>query len=118
MTLPSDIPEAVAERAAILMDTHRNVSDDLEYTARIIMAVEAEQHAEPFGLSKKQADVRAFIETFIDEHGYSPSYAEICGGMGLGSRSKAHSLVHQLVERGALRVLPGRSRTLSIVERA
>jgi hypothetical protein len=115
MTLPSDIPEDIADRAAILMDANRQVKDDLEYTARIIMAVEAEAKVAPHGLSKKQANALAFIEAFSDEKGYSPSIAEIQQGLGLSSKSGAHGLVQRLVSRGALRQLPNRFRSLVVV---
>lgn len=117
MIRPNDISPAIWERADILRDQLQHIADDTEYTARLIMALEAQQKDETFGLSKKQADVLAFIETFTEENGYSPSYTEICDGMGLNSRSKAHGLVHQLIERGAVRALPGRSRTLCVVGR-
>lgn len=118
MTLPTDIPEAVAERAAILMDTHRNISDDLEYTARIIMAVEEAPTIEPdrCGLTKKQAAALAFIGEFIARHDHSPSYAEIADGLGLMSRSSAHRVVQILKDRGVVRSRRGRRQTLAIVQ--
>lgn len=117
MTLPSDIPEAVAERAAILMDTHRHVGDDLEYTARIIMAVEAAPTIEPdrCGLTTRQANALAFIGEFITRHEHSPTYAEIADGLGLMSRSSAHRVVQILKERGVVRSRRGRRQSLFVV---
>lgn len=113
MALPNDIPEDIADRAAILMDELRHIEDDLEYTARIIMAVEA---AGPVGLSKKQANALAFIEGFIDDRGYSPTFEEISQGLGMSSRSGAHRVVQQLIERGAVRRMAGRAQTIVIVK--
>ncbi|MBO9589565.1 LexA family protein [Devosia sp.] len=113
MSLPSDIPEDIADRAAILMDELRHIKDDLEFTARVIMAV---AEGRGFGLSEKQADALAFIETFSEEKGYSPSYAEIQEGLGLGSKSGAHGIVQRLIKRGALRQLPNRYRSLVVVK--
>ncbi|KKB81038.1 hypothetical protein VW35_02400 [Devosia soli] len=117
MTLPSDIPASIAERAAILMDAHRNVRDDLEYTARIIMAVEAEQKVQGYGLNESQSKMLAFVEAFIDEHGYSPTYDQIGAGLGLSSKSAVHRGVHQLVARGAMRKIKGRNQSLAVVGR-
>lgn len=113
MALPSDIPEDIADRAAILMDANRHIADDLEYTARIIMAVEAS--GAPFGLSKRQANALAFIEGFIDQHGYSPTYAEISKGIGINSRGGAHRMVQQLIKRGVVRCMAGRTQSIVIV---
>lgn len=114
MTLPSDIPAAIAERAAILMDTHRNVRDDLEYTARIIMAVEQGGCA-AFGLTEKQASVLAFIESFIAKHGFAPSYDEIQHGLSIASKSGAHNIVRQLERRGAIKTMKRRYRSIAVV---
>jgi hypothetical protein len=118
MTRPSDISEQVYERAAILMDELRHIEDDLEYTARVIMAVEAEQakkrHA---GLTPVQSKVLNFVDGFEAKHGHSPSYIEIMNACGLASKSGVHRLVHGLVARGALEAMPGRARSLVVVGR-
>lgn len=118
MTRPSDISEHTWMRAAILMDELRHIEDDLEYTARLIMGVEAEQtkkrHA---GLTPVQSKVLNFVDGFEAEHGHSPSYIEIMNACGLASKSQVHRLVRGLVERGALEALPGRARSLVVVGR-
>jgi SOS-response transcriptional repressor LexA len=56
------------------------------------------------GLTKRQSEALAFIAVFIAVRGYSPSYSEICVGLGMSPKSKAtvHAFVHQLADRGAL----------------
>ena len=66
------------------------------------------------GLTKRQSEALAFIRGFIAENEYSPDYREIRAGMGLTSTSQVHAVVTQLVERGAIRYLPGKKRSISI----
>lgn len=116
MTLPSDIPEEIADRAAILMDAHRHIEDDLEYTARILMAVG--QGIPPVqGLTLKQSKAFAFIAEYQSTHdGASPSYREISSAIG-GSRGNAHDIVRHMEARGVICRSPGRARSITIVGR-
>ena len=68
------------------------------------------------GLTRRQAEALAFIAVFIALRGYSPSYAEICTGLGLSpkSRSTAYGLVHRLAERGALVVGKGKAHSIAL----
>ena len=68
------------------------------------------------GLTKRQSEALAFIRGFIEAKGYSPNYAEIAGALGYASKSKAHSIVHQLKERGAIELGANRARSIRIVE--
>jgi len=118
MSRPSDISEHTWMRAAILMDEIRHIEDDLEYTARLIMAVEAEQTKRLHrGLTPVQSRVLSFVDEFQSEHGHSPSYAEIMKACDLHSKSGVYRLISGLVERGALANLPGRARSLVVVGR-
>lgn len=118
MSRPSDISEQVYERAVILMDELRHIEDDLEYTARLIIAVEAEQAKRLHrGLTPAQSRVLSFVDDFLSEQGHSPSYAEIMKACDLHSSSGVHRLVNGLVERGAMKRLHGRARSLVVVGR-
>lgn len=44
------------------------------------------------------------IRSYVAQHGYSPSYEDICAGMGLKSKSGVHRFVHALIESGHLKV--------------
>ena len=69
------------------------------------------------GLTPGQHRLLSFLQTFIDLHGYTPNYDQIAKGIGQKSKSGVHRLVSQLCERGYLKRLPQRSRTLTILVR-
>ncbi|MEI7632406.1 MAG: hypothetical protein WCJ60_03730 [bacterium] len=52
--------------------------------------------------TKKQKELLQFIESFISEHGYSPSYREIMNGVGYTSVATVALHVSNLVKRGHL----------------
>ena len=52
--------------------------------------------------TKKQKELLEFIEAFIAEHGYSPSYREIMNGVGYSSVATVALHVSNLVSRGHL----------------
>ena len=47
-------------------------------------------------LTKRQKQVLDFIADFIDRQGYSPSYEEIAGGLGLASLATVHKHISTL----------------------
>jgi repressor LexA len=53
-------------------------------------------------LTPKQKNVLEFLQRFIQENGYSPSYQEIANAFGLSSRSTAQKYVERLREAGFL----------------
>ena len=120
MTLPSDITENIADRAAILMDELRHVEDDLEFTARVIMAVEGRKKPAPdkYGLSPRQATVLSFLKERTVEVEYlgsvSPTIREMSEGLGM-TASRVHASICQLEERGFVKRLPHRARSLVVV---
>lgn len=68
----------------------------------------------PLGLTARQHELLVFIEKFIAEHGHSPSYTEM--GIAIGKvRSRVHSLVNRLIDRGHLRNGKGKYRSIEIV---
>lgn len=52
--------------------------------------------------TKKQKLLLEFIESFIAEHGYSPSYREIMNGVGYTSVATVALHINNLVKRGHL----------------
>lgn len=68
-----------------------------------------------YGLTTRQADVLAFIRRRLGE-GISPSYQEIQDALGLKSKSGVARLVRGLVDRGRIRQLPYRGRSIELVE--
>ena len=67
-------------------------------------------------LTKKQTQVYNYIAEFIKLHGMSPSYRDICAGLGLSSVSAVAEHVDNLVRLGALRKSPGTARSLEVVD--
>ncbi len=52
--------------------------------------------------TKKQKLLLEFIESFIAQHGYSPSYREIMNGVGYSSVATVAVHINNLVQRGHL----------------
>jgi SOS-response transcriptional repressor LexA len=66
--------------------------------------------------TKKQYDLLVFIEKFIGEHGYSPSYREIMQGMNYTSVATVSLHVNNLVRRGHLRKRGHSARSLELTK--
>ncbi len=68
-------------------------------------------------LTKKQREVLEYIEGFIQEYGYTPSYREIAKGLGLSSPSTIHQHVQALCEKGVINTgNDGTARSIELVE--
>lgn len=65
-------------------------------------------------LTPKQKNVFEFLQRFIQENGYSPSYQEIADHFGLASRSTAQKYVERLKEAGFLEMDAHSKRGVSI----
>ncbi|HWT55494.1 MAG TPA: hypothetical protein VN031_00500 [Candidatus Microsaccharimonas sp.] len=66
--------------------------------------------------TKKQREILNFIENFIREHGYSPSYREIMTGLNYTSVATVSLHVNSLIKRGHLRKRDFSARSLEVVE--
>lgn len=64
--------------------------------------------------TKKQRELLAFIESFIAEHGYSPSYREIMAGLNYTSVATVALHVNSLIKRGHLLRRDGKARSLEV----
>ena len=65
--------------------------------------------------TKKQKELLTFIEGFIAEHGYSPSYREIMNGLNYTSVATVSLHVGNLIKRGHLRKRDRSARSLEVV---
>ena len=65
--------------------------------------------------TKKQKALLQFIEQFIAEHGYSPSYREIMTGMRYTSVATVALHVSNLIKRGHLRKRDHSARSIEVV---
>lgn len=66
--------------------------------------------------TKKQRELLSFIEAFIAEHGYSPSYREIMSGLKYTSVATVALHVNNLIARGHLRKRDRSARSLEVVK--
>ncbi len=64
--------------------------------------------------TKKQRELLGFIEDFIAEHGYSPSYREIMTGLQYTSVATVALHVNNLIKRGHLLKRNGKARSLEV----
>lgn len=68
--------------------------------------------------TKKQKEILSFIDEFIGEHGYSPSYREIMTGLQYTSVATVALHVTSLIKRGHLRKRDHSARSLEVVKHA
>jgi repressor LexA len=66
--------------------------------------------------TKKQKELLSFIQAFIAEHGYSPSYREIMTGLNYNSVATVSLHINNLIKRGHLRKRDRSARSLEIVQ--
>jgi SOS-response transcriptional repressor LexA len=66
--------------------------------------------------TKKQRELLSYIESFIGEHGYSPSYREIMNGLQYTSVATVALHVNNLIRRGHLRKRDRSARSLEVVK--
>lgn len=65
-------------------------------------------------LTKKQADILAFIVEYVKEHGYAPSYREVGSNFGIGSTATVHEHVKNLERKGYLSSDPDAARSIEV----
>lgn len=66
--------------------------------------------------TKKQRELLKFIEAFIAEHGYSPSYRETMNGLNYNSVATVALHINSLIKRGHLRKRDRSARSLEVVK--
>ena len=65
--------------------------------------------------TKKQRELLEFVDAFVREHGYGPSYREVMSGMGYKSVSTVATHIDGLVAKGYLRKRDNSARSLEVV---
>ncbi|MEE8558855.1 MAG: transcriptional repressor LexA [Myxococcota bacterium] len=68
-------------------------------------------------LTRRQKEIYEYVRSFLEREGYAPSLEEIAAHFGLSSVATVHKHIENLVEKGLLRKLWNRSRSLELVER-
>lgn len=69
------------------------------------------------GLTKKQAEALAYIRAHIRAFDEPPSYSEIAIGIGCASKCNVHRLIACLEERGYIRRIPGKGRSITLTDK-
>ena len=67
-------------------------------------------------LTPKQHNLLVYIDNFIKETGHSPSFEEMKEAVGLKSKSGIHALINALEERGFIRKLAHKARSLEVLK--
>lgn len=75
-----------------------------------------EKQTENVRPTKKQKELLSYIEQFIGEHGYSPSYREIMNGLAYNSVATVALHVTNLIKRGHLKKRDHSARSLEVVK--
>ncbi|MGZ4838353.1 MAG: transcriptional repressor LexA [Terriglobales bacterium] len=66
-------------------------------------------------LTRRQRQVYDFIAGFVQSKGYSPSFEEIGGGLGLSSLATVHKHISNLEKKGLLKRDYNRSRSIDVL---
>ncbi len=66
-------------------------------------------------MTRKQAELRTYIEKYINKNGYSPSFEEMMTGVNLKSKSGIHRLVEGLVKQGKIKRVKFTRRSVEVV---
>lgn len=65
--------------------------------------------------TKKQKELLSFVDGFIKEHGYGPSYREVMSGLGYKSVSTVAVHIDGLISKGYLHKRDNSARSLEVV---
>jgi repressor LexA len=67
-------------------------------------------------ITRRQREVYDFLQNFVDSHGYSPSFEEICQGLGLSSLATVHKHLTNLEQKGLIKRDYNRSRSIDVIK--
>ena len=68
-----------------------------------------------YGLTEKQLKLFKFIKSYISKKNISPSYDEMKVAIGAKSKCGIAARIKQLEERGWIKKLPGKARSIQII---
>lgn len=68
------------------------------------------------GMTRKQAELLSYIETYMMAERVAPSFEEMKVALGLKSKSGVARLISALEERGLIRRLVNRARSLEVTQ--
>jgi repressor LexA len=67
-------------------------------------------------LTKRQNEILSYIRDFLNEHSYSPTLEEIARHFGLASLNGVHKHLTVLEERGFIKRLTNRARSIEVLD--
>lgn len=67
-------------------------------------------------LTKRQREILAFLRSYLEEHGCSPTLEEIADHFGLASLNGVYKHLQLLEERGAIKRLSNRARSIQLID--
>jgi SOS-response transcriptional repressor LexA len=94
---------------------NENQTSASEQKPKAARSLEAEARELSVRPTKKQKELLDYIDAFITEHGYSPSYREIMSGLEYTSVATVALHVGNLIKRGHLRKRDHSARSLEVV---
>ena len=69
-----------------------------------------------YGLTARQLKLFKFIKYFLKKKNISPSYEEMKVAIGLKSKCSIFRRIEQLKDRGWIKKLPGKARSIQIIK--
>lgn len=66
-------------------------------------------------LTKRQKEILTYLEAYLGEHGYAPSFEEIAGHFGYASLATVHEHLENLRRKGYIRKSHNESRSIELV---
>lgn len=66
------------------------------------------------GVTPRQHDLLNFIQAYIEDEGYSPSYAEMREALGLKSKTGIHRMIENLAQRGLVTRVSHKARSVRL----
>ena len=67
-------------------------------------------------ITRRQREVYDFLLNFTEDKGYSPSFEEICEGLGLSSLATVHKHLTNLEQKGLIKRDYNRSRSIDVIK--
>jgi SOS-response transcriptional repressor LexA len=68
--------------------------------------------------TKRQKELLDYVDNFIQEHGYGPSYREVMNAIGYKSVSTVAIHINGLIQKGFLRKTDNSARSLEVVTKS
>ncbi len=66
-------------------------------------------------LTRRQKEILDFLQEYLEEHGYAPSFEEIAKHFGFGSLATVHAHLENLKRKGYIRKAYNESRSIQLV---